>query len=279
MRIKFLLILTFSICSYSASYSQDAWEMINASFQEYFAQEKFESALKMAEKEYEYANNNDAPIYQLAFSCSDLGLTYYALKRFKEAEKFLTMAVEHNITMSGKDSDNTLAEINQLALNYAAMENYGKADSLLRDIVEVRVKQHGRDSEEVKDAAHPLIQMHDALGDIVEVSKIRALYNIPEPNCDCPGEEKAKQDSIKSLEELITEPTASNDSTIVETATKNKTMKAESANPGVTHSVKKGETLYSISVKYKVTVKELKEWNKLKTNFLKVGQKLKVKKY
>ena len=45
-----------------------------------------------------------------------------------------------------------------------------------------------------------------------------------------------------------------------------------------THTVKKGETLSSISRKYGCTVSELKKWNGLKGNTVKVGQKLKIKK-
>ena len=45
-----------------------------------------------------------------------------------------------------------------------------------------------------------------------------------------------------------------------------------------THTVKKGETLSSISRKYGCTVNDLKKWNGLKSNTVKVGQKLKIKK-
>lgn len=43
-----------------------------------------------------------------------------------------------------------------------------------------------------------------------------------------------------------------------------------------THTVKSGENLSVIANKYKCTVTELKEWNKLKSNTLSIGQKLKV---
>ena len=42
--------------------------------------------------------------------------------------------------------------------------------------------------------------------------------------------------------------------------------------------MKKGETLSSISRKYGCTVNDLKKWNNLKSNTVKVGQKLKIKK-
>ena len=45
-----------------------------------------------------------------------------------------------------------------------------------------------------------------------------------------------------------------------------------------THTVKKGETLSSISRKYGCTVNDLKKWNNLKSNTVIVGQKLKIKK-
>lgn len=43
------------------------------------------------------------------------------------------------------------------------------------------------------------------------------------------------------------------------------------------HTVTKGETLYSISKKYGITVANLKSWNNLSTNAIFVGQKLRVK--
>ena len=38
--------------------------------------------------------------------------------------------------------------------------------------------------------------------------------------------------------------------------------------------VKKGETLYSLSKKFDVTIEELKEWNNLSNNSLSIGQKI-----
>lgn len=43
------------------------------------------------------------------------------------------------------------------------------------------------------------------------------------------------------------------------------------------YEVKKGDTLYSISVKFKITVAQLKKMNGLTTNSLSIGQELKVK--
>jgi peptidoglycan lytic transglycosylase D len=43
------------------------------------------------------------------------------------------------------------------------------------------------------------------------------------------------------------------------------------------HRVKRGDTLYNIARRYKVSVKRLKQWNKLRSNNIKVGWKLKIK--
>ena len=45
-----------------------------------------------------------------------------------------------------------------------------------------------------------------------------------------------------------------------------------------THTVKRGETLSSIAKKYHCTVNQLKQWNNLRSNTVRVGQKLKIKK-
>jgi len=46
----------------------------------------------------------------------------------------------------------------------------------------------------------------------------------------------------------------------------------------VTHTVKQGETLFSISQQYNVEVSDLRKWNNLKGNELELGQKLIIKK-
>ncbi|MFC4355724.1 3D domain-containing protein [Chryseomicrobium palamuruense] len=43
-----------------------------------------------------------------------------------------------------------------------------------------------------------------------------------------------------------------------------------------TYTVKKGDTLYRIATTYKVSVANLKSWNNLKTNTIKINQKLKI---
>ena len=52
--------------------------------------------------------------------------------------------------------------------------------------------------------------------------------------------------------------------------------KKDSVPPGI-HIVQKGETLFSISKKYKISVDSLKSWNHLETNEVKLGRKLHIR--
>ena len=56
---------------------------------------------------------------------------------------------------------------------------------------------------------------------------------------------------------------------------KDKSSKKEKNNSKY-YTVKKGDTLYSISKKYNMSLKDLKNLNKLKSNDIKIGQKLKI---
>ena len=58
----------------------------------------------------------------------------------------------------------------------------------------------------------------------------------------------------------------------------NGTNKGKAASTAKTHTVRKGETLNSIARKYGCTVADLKKWNNLKSNTVKINQKLKINK-
>ena len=62
--------------------------------------------------------------------------------------------------------------------------------------------------------------------------------------------------------------TTTTSSTPAKTATTKTTTK--------THTVQKGETLTSIGKKYKVSVKNIKSWNKMNSDTIRIGQKLTV---
>src|SRR5690349_1194543 len=63
--------------------------------------------------------------------------------------------------------------------------------------------------------------------------------------------------------------------TVTETVAENNTSTAAVA-PNGFHAVEAKETLFSIAAKYNVTVQQLKDWNSLEGNELKIGQQLKV---
>jgi membrane-bound lytic murein transglycosylase D len=50
--------------------------------------------------------------------------------------------------------------------------------------------------------------------------------------------------------------------------------RVESAPEKVIYRVRRGDTLFSIAKRYDATVQELKEWNRLRSNAIKVGQRL-----
>ena len=51
-------------------------------------------------------------------------------------------------------------------------------------------------------------------------------------------------------------------------------VKTDSAPEKVIHRVKRGDTLYSIARRYDTTVEELKEWNRLRSSAIQIGQRL-----
>ncbi|MDR0127042.1 LysM peptidoglycan-binding domain-containing protein [Bacillus zhangzhouensis] len=87
---------------------------------------------------------------------------------------------------------------------------------------------------------------------------------------------KIKSDNKLKSDKIYVGQTLKVNGTSSKTTTKTTTVKAASAT--ATHKVVKGDTLSKIGKKYGMTVKELKSLNKLKTDLIKIGQKLKVKK-
>lgn len=94
----------------------------------------------------------------------------------------------------------------------------------------------------------------------------------PTPTPEVEVEEKEEESTVKEEAEIIldNEPDFS-DEEEVEVVTPPSTTTA------VYHVVKKGETLWKISTIYKVKVDDIKRLNKLTSNSISVGQKLKVK--
>ena len=79
--------------------------------------------------------------------------------------------------------------------------------------------------------------------------------------------DKVKKSDLKKYKKDVKEKKPI--SVSVKTATKSTSVK--------THTVKKGETLYSISRKYEISVSQLKKVNNLSSNTISIGQKLIIK--
>ena len=75
-------------------------------------------------------------------------------------------------------------------------------------------------------------------------------------------------DTIGQLEQVSTETSPTQDTTVQTTEIKE--------NKAVTYKVKQGDTLYAIAKKYKVSVNDIKKWNKLKSDKLNIDQRLKI---
>lgn len=79
---------------------------------------------------------------------------------------------------------------------------------------------------------------------------------------------------VKVGQELIVsnkaKANATNDNTVA--------TKAEKSGEAATHKVKKGETLFSISKRYSVAMKQIQQWNNMDDKNVKIGQKLIIRK-
>ena len=117
------------------------------------------------------------------------------------------------------------------------------------------------------------------LANTLEVAKLRARYNIVKPNSKFPATKEKNETSKITIPDNLKNESPVIDSTIAVTKEVRSAKiihKEVSQKVVVTHTIKKGETLYAISIKYKVTVNEIKKWNNLKSNVLYIGQKIKI---
>ena len=137
-----------------------------------------------------------------------------------------------------------------------------------REVVEEKV-------EEVSDSFVHVVKKGESLGSIARKYHVTAA-NIKAWN-------HLKRETIHAGQRLTIyrsgSPMAKVSKSSQGSTSKSSTNKKATSTPKVrTHTVKKGETLTSIAKKYGCTVNDIKKWNGLKGNNVKVGQKLKIKK-
>ena len=125
--------------------------------------------------------------------------------------------------------------------------------------------------EEVSDSFVHVVKKGESLGSIakkyhVTVAKIKSWNRL-------------KRDTIHVGQRLTIYRSGAPMAQVGKTTPKSSSGNKSATTPTVkTHTVRKGETLSSIARKYCCTVNDLKKWNGLKSNNVKVGQKLKIKK-
>ena len=169
-----------------------------------------------------------------------------------------------------KESPYTLRMPTKYTLRFTQLEdsiyNYVSKSEKAREIIEEKV-------EEASDSFIHVVKKGESLGSVarkyhVTVAKIKKWNHL-------------KRETLHVGQRLTIyrsgSPSAQVNNKTTKSSAKNNNKATKSASLK-THTVKRGETLSSISRKYGCTVNDLKKWNNLKGNRVKVGQKLKIKK-
>ena len=173
------------------------------------------------------------------------------------------------IIPGSKESPYTLRLPMKYALRYVQLEDsiysYVSKTEKVREVIEEKV-------EEVSESFVHVVRKGESLGSIarkyhVTVAKIKTWNHL-------------KRETIHTGQRLTIYRSGSTMAQAGKSSKSSGNTKAKATTkPTVrTHVVKKGETLSSISRKYHCTVNDIKKWNGLKSNTVKVGQKLKIKK-
>lgn len=170
-----------------------------------------------------------------------------------------------------KENPRSLRMPTKYTLRFVQLEdsiyNYVSKSEKAREIIEEKV-------EEVSDSFVHVVKKGESLGSVARKYHV-TVANIKKWN-------HLKRETIHVGQRLTIYRSGSpmaqvGKNTKSSVKDNNKATKSKSTSTK-THTVKKGETLSSIARKYGCTVNDLKKWNNLKSNNVKVGQKLKVKK-
>ena len=122
--------------------------------------------------------------------------------------------------------------------------------------------------EAVSDSFVHVVKKGESLGSIARKHHV-TVANIKRWN-------RLKRDSIRPGQRLTIYRSGA---PMAQVSKPSKSSKAATTGPTVkVHTVKRGETLTSIAKKYRCSVNDIKKWNGIKSNNIKVGQKLKIKK-
>ena len=142
--------------------------------------------------------------------------------------------------------------------------NYARKADLRHQEIEKQV------SSETANRITHTVKKGESLGSIAKKYHV-SVANIKKWN-------NMKKDTIVPGKKLIIYRSGGPSTTTTTSSSSKGTSTNKATTTSKTHTVKKGETLSSISRKYGCTVADLKKWNNLKSNTVKVGQKLKINK-
>ena len=153
------------------------------------------------------------------------------------------------------------------ALRFVQMEDsiyaYQSKTELAREQIEEKVA-------EVSDSFVHVVKKGESLKSIANKYRV-SVSNIKKWN-------RLKKDVIRPGQKLTIYRSGAPMAQVGKSTKSSSNSTASSSAPTTkTHVVKKGETLSSIAKKYGCTVADIKNWNGMKTNTVKVGQKLTIK--
>lgn len=135
---------------------------------------------------------------------------------------------------------------------------------------EVQREQIVEQVKEVSDSFTHVVKKGESLGSIAKKHHV-SVSNIKKWN-------HLKRDTIHVGQKLTIYRSGAPMAQAGKSAKSSKSQASTSTANTQTHVVKKGETLSSIGRKYGCTANDIKKWNGLKNNNIKVGQKLKINK-
>lgn len=153
------------------------------------------------------------------------------------------------------------------ALRFVQLEdsiyNYKSTAAITQERIVEQVK-------EVSDSFTHTVKKGESLGSIAKKYHV-SVSNIKQWN-------RLKRDTIHVGQKLVIYRSGAPMAQAGKSSKSSKSSGQTSTPTTKTHTVKKGETLSSIGRKYNCTADQIKKWNGLKGNNIKVGQKLKIQK-
>ena len=171
------------------------------------------------------------------------------------------------IVPASKDFPCSLRLPMKYTLRFVQLEDsiyaYASKSEKVREVVETKV-------ETVSDYITHTVRKGESLGSIARKYNV-TVANIKHWN-------HLKRDTIHVGQKLKIYRSGAPKAQVNKSSSKPSSSGKQPAATVRTHTVKKGETLNSIAKKYGCSVNDIKKWNNLKSNTVKVGQKLKIKK-